>query len=262
MKRTILRRSKILVEHALNFIKLRCISLELKNTELVPFVQPVFRGQSLIGCEVLLRFNKNGCIYPPEPLITEIETTHLINKVTCDLLQQVKAHFSLCRESLPEGFFFSFNICVHQLTSKDVISAINDFHTQFKGSAELHLEIVERGTCLIDDITLDEMGKLANSGVKFSVDDFGSGSASLKYINNACFSTVKIDKSLTIMCRDILVYADIIESIVSLSRKLNVQVIAEGVESDEQLKLLQRAGVKYFQGFWFSKPVAMNELFK
>lgn len=262
MRKKILKGSRVVVEHVLGIIKRKLISLELTNAELVPFVQPIFCGQSLVGCEVLLRIKKEGVYYSPESKIAEVEETELINKITCDLFAGVREHFSSHRHTLPDKFQFSFNICAHQMKSQSVINAVSEFNNHFKGYAELSLEIVERGIVHFDDLALGEMDKLVSEGVKFSIDDFGSGSASLKYLDHAGFSTVKIDKSMTIMYEGVLVYADIIESIVLLSRKLNVQVVAEGVESVEQFKLLQFAGVKYFQGYWFSKPVAMNELFK
>lgn len=240
-------------------VRNRIISAELSEAEFIPYIQPVYKSSELIGGEVLVRVKKKGVLYTPESYISLLESGDVINDVTCELLKSVKGHFTPYMDLLPEGFHFSFNICGRQLNSPRVIDALEDFNAHFRGKASVILEIVERGTMVLDDFALDAMQKLSESGVQFAVDDFGSGSSSLKYLEHSGFSTIKLDKCLTVACNGTLIYSAIIDSILSLSESLQIQVVAEGVENKEQLALLKEKGVQLFQGYLFSRPLSMRE---
>lgn len=240
-------------------VRNRIVSAELSEAEFIPYIQPVYNSRELTGGEVLLRVKKKGVLYTPESYISLMESGEVINDVTCNLLQSVKHHFTPYMELLPEGFHLSFNICGRQLNSPRVIEALEDFNAHFNGKIAVILEIVERGTMVLDDFALDAMQQLTGSGVQFAVDDFGCGSSSLKYLEHSGFSTIKIDKCLTVASNGSLIYSAIIDSIVSLSESLQIQVVAEGVENKEQLALLKDKGVQLFQGYLFSKPLSMRE---
>lgn len=112
---------------------------------------------------------------------------------------------------------------------------------------------------VLDDFALETMQRLTDAGVRFAIDDFGSGSSCLKYIEHTGFSTIKIDKCLTVASNGSLIYSAVIDSIISLSEQLQIQVVAEGVENNEQLALLKDKGVHFFQGYLFSKPLSIRE---
>ena len=239
-------------------VRNRIVSAQLRSAEFIPFIQPIYNHQNLVGGEVLLRVKKNGVLYSPESYISLIESCEVVNDVTCDLLKSVKNHFTQHMNHLPDGFYFSFNICAMQLNSPRVIKSIYDFNDHFEGKIALVLEIVERGKMEFDDFALETMQRLTDAGVRFSIDDFGSGSSCLKYIEHTGFSTIKIDKCLTVACNGTLVYSAVIDSIISLSARLQINVVAEGVENNEQLALLKTKGVNFFQGYLFSKPLSMR----
>ncbi|POT58083.1 hypothetical protein C3432_09175 [Citrobacter amalonaticus] len=255
---TILRKTERRVAGLLQSIRKSILACELAGAEFVPFIQPVYQSSSLVGCEVLMRVKKNGILHSPEKYLSAIESGDIVNDVTCSLLEKVKAHFAPCAQSLPEGFYFSFNICAYQLNSPRTIKAVKNFSAHFGQRITVVLEIVERGTTEFDDFAQEVMQGLIRSGVRFSIDDFGSGSSGLKYIEHSGFSTIKIDKCLTVASNGSLVYSSVIDAIMTLSEKLDIQIIAEGVESDEQLRLLKNKGVNTFQGYLFSRPVSME----
>lgn len=98
--------------------------------------------------------------------------------------------------------------------------------------------------------------------MKIAIDDFGTGHSSLNYLKKFPLHVLKIDRSFI---RDILVDADdrnIVEAVVGLARKFDVRVVAEGVEEKEQLNLLQDIGLDEIQGYYFSKPVPIEEFVK
>lgn len=244
---------------ALTLIRETILSAELTNAEFVPFIQPVCKGDKIVGGEVLLRVLKDGIYQSPEKYLSAMESCEVINDVTCSLMSDVKTFFEGYEGTLPDDFYLSFNICARQLNSSRVIEAVTDFKKTFDGRIAVTLEIVERGTMNLDDFALDAMQQLTESGVRFAIDDFGSGSSSLKYIDHNGFLTIKIDKHLTINCDGKLVYPNIIDAIVSFSERLDIKVIAEGVETKEQVKLLKEKGIKEFQGYFFSKPISLKD---
>lgn len=253
-----LRKAERVICRLLRSVRKSILNSKLAGAEFVPFIQPVYQSGELAGCEVLLRVKKNGVLYSPEPYLPSIESGAVCNDVTLELLEKVKTHFTLHIDSLPKGFYFSFNICAQQLNSPGIVKAVKEFNMNFGKDIRVVLEIVERGTAEFDDFALDAMQDLVASGVSFSIDDYGSGSSCLKYIEHTGFSTIKIDKCLTVVCNHQLVYPSVIDAIMSFSERLNIHVIAEGVETNEQFKLLEMKGINTFQGYLFSGPVSMD----
>lgn len=229
-----------------------------------PFIQPIFddNGEYIKGCEVLLRVKNERGFESPVAYINELERSEQMNDITINLLTQVEKSFSMFKNNLPEGFYFSFNIYAPQLESEKLQKSILQFCESFKGNAFLLLEVVERGVLKFDETTIDIVDELMRNGVRFAIDDFGTGTSSLKYIEHMGFSTIKIDRALTISVGDELVYKKVIEAIVSLSEKLGLSVTAEGVESSSQKKLLHDAGVNAMQGYFLARPMHMTEFLK
>lgn len=254
-----LRKAERLFSKAGERIRATILSAELAGAEFVPFIQPVFKGDRIAGGEVLLRVLKNGVYRSPERYLSAMESCEVINEVTCSLLSDVETFFKGYDGGLPEDFCLSFNICARQLNAPQVTDAMMRFHREFEGRIGVVLEIVERGTMVLDDFALEAMQQLTDAGVRFAIDDFGSGSSCLKYIEHTGFSTIKIDKCLTVASNGSLIYSAVIDSIVMLSERLQIQVVAEGVEDHEQLSLLKNKGVNLFQGYLFSKPVTLRE---
>lgn len=257
-----LRKAERFFSKAGTRIRESILSAELAGAEFVPYVQPVYRAYKVAGGEVLLRIRKDGVLHFPEKYISAMESCEVINDVTCSLLSDVKTFFNGYEGALPDDFYLSFNICARQLNSPDVIEAVTDFNKTFAGRIAVLLEIVERSTMHLDDFALDAMQQLTDAGVRFAIDDFGNGSSCLKYIEHSGFSTIKMDKCLTVVSNGTLIYSAVIDSIVTLSERLQIQLVAEGVENKEQLSLLKDKGVNVFQGYLFSRPVSMHEFCK
>ncbi|MFZ5271568.1 EAL domain-containing protein [Enterobacter asburiae] len=256
--------TKMLMKAERFFIKARTLiretilSAELTGAEFVPYVQPVYKDDVIVGGEVLLRVLKDGVFHSSEKYLSAMESCEVINDVTCTLLSGVKSFFEGYRGALPNDFYLSFNICARQLNASRVIEAVTDFNDTFEGRIAVVLEIVERGTMDFDDFALESMQQLTASGVRFAIDDFGSGSSCLKYIEHAGFSTIKIDRCLTVISNGSLVYSTVLDAILLLSKSLGIQIIAEGVETKEQYQLLKEKGVLTFQGYLFSRPVCIE----
>lgn len=242
------------------WIKMIKLKSFLKQSEIVPFIQPIFHndGKTLKGCEVLLRVENESTLVLPSAFINDLEKSDMLDSITCSLFEKVSHEIKQYKHQLPDGFYFSFNIASKQLRSNDVVKSAMRFNNEFKGFASLVIEIVERNAEYIDEV-MDVMDEMISHGISFAIDDFGSGSASFKYIENLGFSVVKIDKSLTLSNDGELIYKNIIDAIVKLSHSLGLSVTAEGVENAEQIELLNNAGINQLQGFYLARPMLTNK---
>lgn len=110
-----------------------------------------------------------------------------------------------------------------------------------------------------DDIAADIFSQLKNLNIKVQIDDFGIGYSSLSYLGQFPFDALKIDRSfIKAMCNDEWAM-EIVKTIVSMAHNMKMDVIAEGVETIEQLEELRKLKCDYYQGYWFSKPLGWEE---
>ena len=132
---------------------------------------------------------------------------------------------------------------------------IRDSHDTGLAPTRLELEITEDVLVTNFEHVSNVLRTIRDLGVSIAVDDFGSGQTSLRYLNDLPISKLKIDRSFVRHMASDSRAADITRSIVDLGRKLGVDVLAEGVEEDNQLELLRRWDCDQVQGYLFSKPV-------
>jgi EAL domain-containing protein (putative c-di-GMP-specific phosphodiesterase class I) len=157
----------------------------------------------------------------------------------------------------------SVNISSHQFRDgslgHDVADAIQD--AGIKANL-LELEITE--SVLLQDVekTLVELKALKKSGVSLSIDDFGTGYSSLSYLKRFPIDTIKIDRSFVKDLHNDADDAAICAAILAMSTQLGLRVVAEGVETREQLEFLRRHGCHHIQGFLFGKPKSSAEFFE
>ncbi|WP_237332756.1 EAL domain-containing protein [Zobellella iuensis] len=234
------------------------LRLALERDELELHLQPqVDAGERITGMEALLRWQhpELGRVSPAD-FIPLAESSGLIVPLgdwvlaqACRLLAEWRREPALARLGL------AVNISPRQFRHPDFVAGLQRL-LQDSGAepARLELEITE--SLLIDDIeqTIDRMEQLRRLGLRFSLDDFGTGYASLGYLKRLPLSQLKIDQSFV---RDLLRDPNdeaIVRTIIALGRSLDLQVIAEGVETAEQASRLQELGCTAFQGYWFGQP--------
>lgn len=240
------------------------LRLAIRNREFFLVFQPqVNRAQEIIGVEALLRWQHpvKGLI-PPGDFIPLAEDTGLIIDIGGQVLelacQQLKQWESLpCAHSLK----MSVNVSARQFKQVNFVDQIFDALAKTGARpSQLTLELTE--SLLVENMEdiLQKLGRLRDDGVGFSLDDFGTGYSSLTYLKLLPIEQLKIDQSFV---RDVLKDpndAAIVRTIIALGQSLGLDVIAEGVETDDQRRFLETHGCYSYQGYLYSKPMIASDL--
>ncbi|WP_299772614.1 EAL domain-containing protein [uncultured Pseudoteredinibacter sp.] len=210
------------------------------------------------GFEALIRWNHpiKG-VLSAASFIELLESSGLINSVDLWVLE------ASCKQLKANGrcHSLSVNISPDQLLDEGFPQKVFDIlkSTGFDAQS-LTLEVTEHTLIQNIDLVLPTMERLRNQGVRFSIDDFGIGYSSLNYLKNLPVSTIKIDKSFV---KGILTDAydrEICISLCALSRNLGLEIIAEGVEREDQIQALLDVGCTKMQGYFLSYPLSITEL--
>lgn len=221
--------------------------------------QPQFNSHGqLMGAEALIRWEhpEKGMI-PPMEFITVAEETSLIIPIGRWVLEEACQQLKIWNDSGFSIDHMAVNVGSSQFRDSDFVAQVKGILEKNKiSSSQLEIELTEH--VVIGDIqdTIAKMHDLKALGVSISVDDFGTGYSSLAYLKQLPLDQLKIDRSFI---RDILTDpsdAVIVETMLDMARHLGLKVIAEGVESAEQLDFLSRKGCPGFQGYYFSQPIS------
>ena len=232
----------------------------LERSEFMLEYQPVVDLQSgrIVGAEALLRWHhpERGIISPAQ-FIPLAEETGLIVPIGAWVLAHACAQGAAWRAAGYTALRLSVNISPRQFMQPGLIETI----TAALGDsgfdrAGLELEITESLLMQNVENTLDSLAALHQMGIHLSIDDFGTGYSSLSYLKRFAIDRLKIDRSFV---KDIPSDADdaaITTAIIAMAHKLGLQVVAEGVETAEQLAFLRANGCDIMQGYFFSRPVS------
>ncbi len=222
------------------------------------------RTGGIMGCEALLRWQhpELGFVSPAK-FVPICEDSGLIIPITEWILKETTDRMAAWQKINEDyrDMLVSVNISGRHLADErlitDVESALID--SGLRPSC-LKLEITESIAMENAEKTIEILGRLKSIGVKISIDDFGTGYSSLSYLHRLPFDTLKIDRSFVINVSEKNEDTQILETIVSLTKTLKKEVIAEGIETIEQLYILQELGCDYGQGYLFSRPLPVPEL--
>ena len=212
----------------------------------------------LVGFEALLRWNHpvRGII-GPDVFIPLAEKCGMIAPVSWWVTSEACRQTSEWRKSDPRLAALSVGINVSSRLFFEPDFAARTWaileQTGLPPDA-LHLEITENALLEHESSTVSELRRLRDGGVKFHLDDFGTGYSSLSYLNRFEYDTIKIDRSF-VASSAAARSGRIIDAIISLARTLRMDVIAEGVETSEQVRKLRDLNCNLAQGFLFSEPV-------
>jgi EAL domain-containing protein (putative c-di-GMP-specific phosphodiesterase class I) len=212
------------------------------------------------GFEALVRWKHTtrGMISPKEFIPVAEETGLIVPigqwvlKTACQQARIWQAHFEI-----DPPLLISVNLSARHFLQPDLIQqckAVLD-ETQLSHSS-LNLEVTESAMMPDPESAIDLMGQLKSLGIKLAMDDFGTGYSSLSYLHRFPLDSLKIDRSFVSRLLD---DDEIVRAIITLGRNLGLKVVAEGVETIEQIAILRQLGCEYAQGYYFSVPVNAQE---
>lgn len=234
----------------------------IKNNDFVFYYQPQVNcfTNELMGMEALMRWEhpEHGLI-TPDKFIPVAEETNLI----VDLGKWgIKEAFTQLKKWHEEGHTYlkiSINVSLSQLKDESFIQYVKEMHKKTKIPSHcITFEITE--SMMMDYQSLIPVLKeLKELGFNIALDDFGTGYSSLSYIKLLPFDILKIDRSFVKDIAQNRASLTIVETIISLARQLGVDIIAEGIETKEQLELLKRKGCRKIQGYYYSKPIPASK---
>jgi diguanylate cyclase (GGDEF)-like protein len=236
-----------------------------KNEDLKLFLQPQYdRSLKICGAELLLRWESEGEFVPPDVFISVAEESGLIYRLGDWVIDEAcRIGADLVPKVDAKNFSLAVNVSPRQFRQKDFSCKLLLAMQNAKLPAGLiELELTER--LLIDDVdeAAAKMQQLRDHGVRFSIDDFGTGYSSLRYLKSLPLDVLKIDQSFTGDLLNDLSDASIVRAIISMAQSLEIEVIAEGVETQATHDFLVAAGCPRFQGFLYSRPVPLAEFRK
>lgn len=235
----------------------------LERHEFVLHYQPQLdlRTQAVTGMEALIRWDRGGKnMMRPAEFIGVAEDTRLILPIGEWAIEEA------CRQGQAwhnEGvpMRIAVNVSARQFQQPNVVSMIRDAVERSGFDPHyLEIEITETTAMLDPDLTAEILLDLKNLGMSIAIDDFGVGHSSLNYLKRFPIDTLKIDQSFV---QDIARGGSdgaIVSAVIAMGKALNIRVIAEGVETPEQLKFLKEHGCHEYQGYLFSRPMAASAL--
>jgi EAL domain-containing protein (putative c-di-GMP-specific phosphodiesterase class I) len=233
----------------------------LNDDEFVVFYQPKVNSitNEIIGAEALTRWYENGQLIPPMAFIPVLENSGKINKLDLYVLEKVCKDI---RNWLNQGHVavpISINFSRKDLSDPDLPDKILNVINKYDLSKDLIIiEVTETASEEEKDHMVNFLGKLNENEIVTSIDDFGTGYSSLSVLREYPINEIKIDRSFI---NKKLNESDeiIIQSVIDMAKKLDIDVITEGVEIVEQKEFLHNAGCDRLQGFLYDKPLPREE---
>jgi diguanylate cyclase (GGDEF)-like protein/PAS domain S-box-containing protein len=238
----------------------------IEREEFVLHYQPKVNLETgaIIGVEALIRWRhlQHG-LMPPAQFIPIAEDCGLIVPIGRWVLREGCRQARAWQDAGLPPVRIAINVSAVELRAKDFVPGVNAMVTEM-GLEPHHLELELTETFLMQDSTSTSVVLLAlkEMGLQIALDDFGTGYSSLSYLKRFPIDTVKIDRSFV---RDLTTDADdasIVSAVISMGKRLHMQLVAEGVETPEQLAFLREQSCPEGQGYYFSRPLVAEEFAK
>lgn len=242
------------------------LSGALERDEFEVYFQPKVdvKSGSVIGAEALIRWhNPELGNVPPDDFIPIAENNGLIVPIGDYVLKQALMFLRRWRAVDGKDYSVAVNISPRQFRDKRFAALLEQSLAEENISPScLEIEVTE-GVLMLDKNYISvALNELYNLGVSLSMDDFGTGYSSLSYLRQYTFDFLKIDRSFVNGIASDKADADLVKATIAMAHSLGLEVVAEGVETREQLSILEGLGCDIAQGYLFSKPVPAGELIR
>ena len=240
------------------------LKLALANDEFVLYYQPQLNllTNRLEGVEALVRWQhpEKGLI-PPLDFLPDIESLGMHNVFDLYILTKACQTSARWFDTYKRRITIAINVTAVEFQDESLVSNIQNLLLEYKlPSNYIELEITENVVMTDIERAMNSIVKLQNMGIKVSIDDFGTGYSSLAYLRDLPIDKIKIDRSFIKEVASNDSDLTIVKSMIDLSHGLGKRVLAEGVETVEQLNLLRHLGCDAVQGYFIDKPLPEEEL--
>lgn len=234
------------------------ISYGIAANEFMVYCQPLINAQTeeCDGIEILLRWHnaRQGWI-PPDVFIPLAERQNLIAPLTRFVINKVV-------ERLPylpgcPTFHIAINVAASHFKERAIVDDLQRLWWPASPIPKLVVELTERDALSVIDQSVVE--QLHNIGVQLAIDDFGTGHSSLSYLKDLQPDVLKIDKIFTGAIGTDAINATVTDMVISLAQRLNISLVAEGVETAEQAVYLRERGVELLQGYFYARPMPIED---
>lgn len=235
----------------------------IKEDRIEAFYQPIYsiREQKFASAEALARIRcEDGTIIPPGRFIPIAEETGLIAEVGEIMFDKI------CRFIKEQNLnqygvqYVEANISVVQCDNETLADTYINIMKKHRISPDcINLEITESASIHVRKALLDNMQRLLDYGISFSLDDFGNGQSNLNYIVDMPVQIVKLDRDMTKAYFENEKAKFILRATMNMIHDMKLKIVSEGVETKEQFDALEKLGIDYIQGYYFSKPLDSQE---
>lgn len=236
---------------------------KIENNNFKVYLQSKIEAKNgrVIGAEALIRYqDENGLIIAPDKFIPVLEDTYFISKIDYYVFEEVCKNLSVWTNQGRSVFAISSNFSKVTFIDDNFVKKIETISNKYHIQRELlEIEITGSANFTNLDILVTRINQIRNSGFKVAMDNFGVESSNLALLSLVKFDVLKIDKGFV---KDIIINRRvqiIIGTMTKMCDEMGIQLIAEGIENEQQLNILSKYGVKTVQGFLFSKPISISE---
>jgi EAL domain-containing protein (putative c-di-GMP-specific phosphodiesterase class I) len=234
----------------------------LQHDQFALFYQPLVDDRNrIVGMEALLRWHHPTLgMVSPFKFIPLAEETGAIIPIGKWVLHTACEQAKKCHKMSHTKFYVAVNLSIQQLREPDFVETIEQvLETTGLPPECLKLEVTESSIMEDPEQAIAKMKTLRAKGIHFSIDDFGTGYSSLSYLKRFPIDTLKIDQSFVMDATTNKDDQEIIKTIISMAQNLNLEIIAEGVETREQQTFLIRHGCHMMQGYYFGHPMPADK---
>lgn len=246
-------------------IKEQELKQAIDNNFLEMFYQPIYdlSLNRIVGCEALIRWiDPERGIIPPNLFISLAEETGLIEDIGYMIFRDANLAVAEFQAADASGsdFFVSINLSSRQIETDEQVAKLFDwFERKNIDLRHIKIEITETLLMFDQDRVREILSRFKTLGAQISLDDFGTGYSSFSYLHNFPIDTIKIDQSFVFSMSENEKSAAIVSSLCTLATSLNMQTIAEGVETLEVEQQLKSFGCGFAQGYYYAKPVPKTQ---
>jgi EAL domain-containing protein (putative c-di-GMP-specific phosphodiesterase class I) len=230
----------------------------LEKDEFVLHYQPKvsLEDRSVVGLEALIRWQSPEFgLVPPLRFIPLLEETGLILEVGAWAMRQATADHRAWTEARLQPPRVAVNVSPIQLRQRDFVRSVERAIMEGVAPVRIDLEITENLIMQDVEATIAKLVSIRQLGIKIAIDDFGTGYSSLSYLARLPVETLKIDRSFVIRMLEDANTMTLVQTIISLAHSLRLKVVAEGVDAEEQAKVLRLLRCDEMQGYLFSEPL-------